>query len=312
VSTKNRLHEIVIQSIDLVPRGGNKKKIFLKKSGETMGEFTVESLQEIEEIIKEELENEEKIIKEAKLEKISDKAKNAIKSILRLAANYKEEIGDDVMKKLASLAGYGYPAPEKKQDDNDKDKDKEKNPFTKPYPEVKKAARDFVPTDKREEFDKIMKSFEVKDTPVVDDPQVLALMKKDEDSQKRIRKLEQDTEIRKVEVRIEKELKNLNTVPEKFAPLLHTIEKALNDDQKKEFNEILKAADKQAEKGTALLKELGSDQGDPEAGSAYEKIQKIAKEKVKVDPGLTIEKAEMLAMEENTDLYDQYEKEQRN
>lgn len=73
---------------------------------------------------------------------------------------------------------------------------------------------------------------------------------------------------------------------------------------------IVKALDAAAAQG-GVLQTLGTDRGDPAAGSALAKIEARAQEIVKAAPGTSIEKARTQAMHENPALYEEAEAERR-
>jgi hypothetical protein len=105
----NRLHDLQVDEVSLVPRGANRKKFLILKSmlgGDAMDQSMIER------ILDADLEDEERVDAVLKAQGLSDKARNAVKGALRILNAFKDELPNDILNTLASLAGYGYaPAP---------------------------------------------------------------------------------------------------------------------------------------------------------------------------------------------------------
>ncbi|HUT62198.1 MAG TPA: hypothetical protein VNA25_30530 [Phycisphaerae bacterium] len=96
---------------------------------------------------------------------VSDKAKNAIKGALRLLNAYKDEVGEDVLKKLASVAGFGFAeAKTKSVEDEEKEARAKADALKKAEDEKKKAAgKDALPAEvltlaKAGDYEAVMKA----------------------------------------------------------------------------------------------------------------------------------------------------------
>lgn len=134
---------------------------------------------------------------------------------------------------------------------------------------------------------------------------------------------EQDTKIAKMQEREEeaesiaksrKEVPNLvGTTHEEFGPLLRRIAKGKTTD--KDEAEILRLMKAYAEfaKSSKLLGEIGASggSGSETEGSAWDRVQSIAKRFVKEGKAKTEREAVDLAWKENPDLYKQHMKERR-
>lgn len=111
-------------------------------------------------------------------------------------------------------------------------------------------------------------------------------------------------------VAIAKGMPSIVTVPDKVGPVL----KRIADNSQEDFQAIeavLKAANALLEENNLLLKEVGAagEGSSTGTGSAWEQIEKEAKDLMKSDPSLTEAKAIRKAMDNNPSLYELYQKE---
>lgn len=96
-----RLAELDTLEVSLVTKGANKKRFALIKSeGADMDAM-------IEAVLKVDLEGEDKVDAVLKAEGYSDKAQKAFKAMYKLAAGFKDEMPEGMMKRLAKMCGYG-------------------------------------------------------------------------------------------------------------------------------------------------------------------------------------------------------------
>lgn len=111
-------------------------------------------------------------------------------------------------------------------------------------------------------------------------------------------------------VAIAKGMPSIVTVPDKVGPVL----KRIADNSQEDFQAIeavLKAANALLEENNLLLKEVGAagEGSSTGTGSAWDQIEKEAKDLMKSDSSLTHAKAIRKAMDNNPSLYKQYQKE---
>lgn len=224
---------------------------------------------------------------------ISDKAQKAVKVALQALSSVKNELGDDIMKKLA--AAGGFPAPkddEKKKPEGDKEMtEKSKDKGSDPMALVKKnddGTADFT------------------DVPENVRPLVEQLWKQNEETaqraaeNERILKEERDTRVLKEYVHKAEGFKHLGVDPEKFGGILKSASEKLSTEEFAELNRVLKAAD---EKMAPLFKELGTGGDGEEDTSAYAQLEKKAEEIQKSSDGsLTKQQAFTKALDLYPDL----------
>lgn len=94
--------------------------------------------------------------------------------------------------------------------------------------------------------------------------------------------------------------------PDDFGIILRKIDGALDDEERKKFDELLKAADAAIKEGN-LLAEVGS--GDRPGASVEAEVQKLAEEMVENEPGLSIQVARGRVWKAHPELASAYEKE---
>ncbi len=298
--SKAFLSDLWPDEISVVPRGGNQKKIFLKKvnGGNNM---TNEELI----LLKEKIDNAKdmKEVAEA-IEKaeLSDDDKKTIKGAMKLLSSV-QDVPKSLMQQLSAMAGYGYPEPEKKQGDKE---DKEK--MKKELNELVKEVSALVKEDSFDKFNELLESNKldkVEKATKEDNPEVVKLMKERKEQEERILKMEKQI-LRKEYEEKAKEFKNLNIKKEQFTDILMKVEigEKLSDDERKGFSEMLKAADKQLDENNTLLKELGNDNNEP--SDAEVKLEKEADKLMKANTKLSKEAAIVEVLESNPKLYDEY------
>jgi hypothetical protein len=143
--------------VSLVKRGANKKRIALTKGLET-------SMEKILEILKSyKAEGEAKLDELCRVAKMSPEATDALKSMLKLAMAYQEELPPELMKQMMALAGVEQEAPPPAPTPTDKSVDVLKSLDGKVKVAVEavlKAQRDEVQKQqkKNEELESIIKA----------------------------------------------------------------------------------------------------------------------------------------------------------
>lgn len=264
--------------VSLVKRGANLKKRFpvYKMEEEKMDEI-------IKTVLESETDNEAALVDFMKAAKISEKGMTAARGALRILNAFKEEIPNDLIRKLEDLAGYEkpddkYPEPEKKS--------------------VKKADDGNKP-----------------ELP----PEVQAILKQQNDELTAVKKqaeesaaaLKTERDARELQGWVEKARNELSHFPGKSAEDLGRVLKALHDvnpDLAKEQFEQMKTASETIKK-SALISEAGTfGSAGNGAGSAWDQIQKMADSMIQKseDPRFSKEKALSKVMELRPDLYQRY------
>lgn len=307
-STINLLTNVKTAKVSLVKRGANKRQFAIFKSEKTMPDDNTIPMEEMEEIFKAivetEAEGEEKLEDIFKQEKLSPKAMNAVKGALRLLGAYKEEVGGDLMKKLAAAAGYGYAAPKKQEPKKEPEKKQKKKDEEHKYPMAK--ALDGLPDELREQLEPVFKAQQD-----LYDEEIAKAEKHAEDADKRTEEvakaLKTERDQRQTQEWIAKSEDELSHFPGKSSEELGKMLKALHDVNPEmataQFESMKAASD--AIKESDLLKTAGT--GTAPGGSAYQKIQEMVKAKIaKSGDTMTPEQAEVEIMKEDPVLYEKY------
>ena len=282
----NRLSDLKVVEVSLVPKAANKKKFLLFKS-----ETEVTDMPNMEEILKAvletELDNDEEVDKVLKAS-LSDKAANAVKGALRLLGAYKDELPKDIMKTLAGLAGYGYPAPAGKA--QKEEKTVSGKPITKENGSIDLES---VPEEVR--------------------PAITALWKENQEAVKKAAELEKalteehDHQMIREFIVKANEFKGLPIKPEEFGPVLKSIAEK-DPEAYAKLDEVLKAADEAAIQAK-LLEELGASGVSP--SSSMGKIEAMAATVVEKDASMTREQAMDKVLMEHPELYNEYRTEHK-
>lgn len=283
-----RLKDLDVIEVSLVPKGANRRRFLLFKSEEE--EDPMEEI--LKAILETPLENEAKVEEVLKAANLSEKAKGAVRGALKILSAYKDELPKDIMKTLAGLAGYGYPEPTQKQKGKDDDDDKKKK-YGYPAPVKKEdGSWDFsgVPEEVRPMVEALWKEH-------------LEEVKKREELE-RVLKEERDKQARKEFIqKAATEFASLPTKPEEFGLVLKGLaEKAPEEYAKLEG--VLKAADEAIRK-SALFSEIGCSGGFG-GGTAMTKIEAAANSLVQKDANMTREQAIAKALEVHPELYTEY------
>lgn len=141
----------------------------------------------------------------------------------------------------------------------------------------------------------------------IDDPaiadEIVALRKRAATAEGRLAASDEETEIRKAAERISDEMPNLPVSAKGFAPLLRKIDKALDDDERRELHRILRASS--AAFKMALETVTGVGQGDAASSDDPEaELDRLAKQKAEAD-GMPYARAydAVLKSEEGRALY---------
>lgn len=286
MTTINALTDLETLEVSLVKRGANKKMFALAKSEDAMNGF--------DDVLKAVLETEtddEGKIAEAFGKDLSERGVGAVKGALRLLSAFKDELPQDVIARLAKIAG------EEGEDDE----------------EEKPAADD--PAEKQEgedyEYDspteKTMKTEELPEGVRAD---VEKLFKSHKDAVEKAAKLEELLQAERGE-RIRRDFvakaeKQFGAIPGKTAAEIGLLLKSVHDVDAKageQLEELLTAANDVIAK-SGLLAEAGSSK--PSNGNAWERIEAIAKGIRDADPKVSVAKSMDLAMNQNPELYAEY------
>lgn len=318
------LTEVEVQEVSLVDRAANKRKfLMLKAQGKgaknmNTNELILDVEEGMEDIIKAIALVEDPGEQEAEIEKmaaLSDKSKRACKMALRLLNAVKTDMPNDIMKKLAEMAGYGYAAPEKKEATA-----KQQEGYAKPQEDEQtveqkkakaKAEEDKLKAAAAAGKGKTNYGYKLKKdgTPDFEDmpqemrPMVESLWKQSEDSIRKAQALEntlhQEREERRTKEFIAKAagFEHLSIEADKFGPILKKVAEALDETEFNEMNRILKAADDSL---GVVFKEIGSN-NEPDESNIYVKIDKEAVKIAKRD-GITREQGYVKALDENPEL----------
>lgn len=259
------LRELEVGEVSLVDKAANKRKFLLVKSEKGGNEMPMteiilscdeskedilksvaemddsqvallKSVMELDEsqatLFKSLLEPGDESIEELKKAKMSEKAVAAVKAALKALRGVKEELPEDIMKKLAACGGYAYP--EEKAMDGEKDKEKDK---------MKKEFGGFV-IQKNEDG-----TTDFSNVPEEVRPLVKSLWEKNEESAKkaedaeRIAKAERDARIMKEFVTKAEGLQNLSNDPITLGAILKSASESLTADQYTELQRVLDAAE---------------------------------------------------------------------
>lgn len=226
---------------------------------------------------------------------LSDKAAQAVKASLRILNAFKEELPKDVMGGLAQLAGYGYPEPEIVD--------------MAASAEAKACGEPGKKTTAEEQMRKSMDAL-----PAEVKAQLETLWKEREEAKVREDKLAKELKASRDE-QLRKDLvakaeKDFGKVPgmsadEKGALLmqLHTL-----DPQIAASVEKLMAASQEALSKSALLEERGKSAAANAATvlDSWAKIEKLAKELVSKDSGMSQAKAVDAVLRQHPELYQEY------
>ncbi len=111
----NKLTELDTLGVSLVKRGANRKRFALAKAEEPMDEIEI-----LKAVLEDdtEFENAEQVAEAIEKAQLSAKAQSAVKGALRLLNAFKDELPEDTLDMLATMAGF--PSPSSKTMDEDK------------------------------------------------------------------------------------------------------------------------------------------------------------------------------------------------
>lgn len=275
-------HDLIIsgllQEISFVPRGANGKEYLFAKEHEMKGDI----LKSIAETSDEEL---LKALSEAKLDKESLDVLEAVGSILK---TYKDKLPAESLAILAKACGYPEPkVPEKKKEEGKGDDEKDET-----YGCTKEQLEKMDPGT-RAIIEKMMGRIDASDKEAKESAKLAKELKEDQLNKEYFEKAQ-----------VLKHIPGL--VPADHGPIM----KALGESEPeafKKFYDILKAVDALLEK-SKVWDEIGSGQ-DGKGGSAFSKLEKIAKGLIAKDATLDEDEAFNKACEMNPDLADEALKE---
>lgn len=260
-------------------------------------------------VIESEHDNEKDLDEIFKQLKVSEKGQAAAKSALRLLAAFKDELPNDLIAKLESLAGF------KKQNE------KEDEEYKYPEPEKKEKVKkwlDAMPDEIKKAFDlekltPVDKGSDMKDV----SPELQAILKSQADKVKELetkneeitKSLKDERDKRELEQWIAKCEKELSHYPGKSFEEMGKILKSLhevNPELANEQFEQMKKASELIEK-SEILKVAGHSFGN-NTGSAWAEIEKAAAELIQkaADTELTKAQAITKVIDNNPELYNKY------
>lgn len=282
------------QEVSAVKAGANLKKRFpVTKQEEIVPDQTNEEI--LKAVVGIEVDEEAQLSDFFEKSKMSEGAQEATRGIQRILAAYKDEMSSDVLKELAKISGYAEPVekkePDKKKEFPPKPDEEEEEDMKEKEKEVKKGMSP--------EIEAIFKAQE----------QQLEELKKSNESASAALKVEKDKrELAEWTAKAENELSHY---PGKSSAELGTMLKSLHDANpeaaKEQFTLLKSASDALKESG--ILKEAGNANAKGAgAGSAWDKIQKMAEGLVEksAEESFTIEKAYRLVIQRNPGLYKEY------
>jgi hypothetical protein len=333
----NSLHEVEVVEVSLVDKAANKRKFLVTKSdkgGHTMTDelvlnveneevanvlksitemdgdkiAAIKSLSELDQdtlatLMKYESDDEDLT---AAIQKagISDKAQKAVKVALQALSAVKDELGGDIMKKLAAAGGFPFPAGDKKKpEEDDKMTEKQKTQKSAEGGDVMALVK--KDADGNADFS---------DVPENVRPLVAQLWKQNEEAIRKaeetetILKQERDQRVLKEFIQKAEGFQHLGVEPTKFGAILKACKESLDESMFTELERVLKTAD---EKMAPLFKELGTGGEGDDDQSAYAQLEKKAQEIRKSEGSLSFEQAFVKAVDQNPDLA-QKEREERN
>ncbi|MCP4603225.1 MAG: hypothetical protein GY847_22370 [Proteobacteria bacterium] len=261
--------------LSLVDKGANLKSSFpiTKSKDQTMDKDIIKAVLETAD------DSEEGLDELFTKSEVSDEGKNALKGALRLLKGYEDQIPADALNGFGDLLGLKAPEPVKKAE--------EVEPVEEP---------------KGEEMDEaIQKQFA--DMQELHKAEITTLK---EGAVKLTEQLEKSEDIRKQNewsVKVEKSLGHYpGKTPEELTKSLFELEKA-NPEMAAEHFKVMSEVSENMRKSELMTERGSSAIG---GGTAYEKIQKMAKGLVEKDAKLSLEDAEAQVIESNPELYDEY------
>jgi len=297
------LPEINAFEVTVCRQGKNNKKRFpiWKAQEDRMDNFNVI----LKSVLETELDEEANLDELFKGAELSEKAMNAIKSATRILMAFKDEMPEDVMTKLAKLAGYKGPEKTEKGCDMDEEMKKQLDDLTaenaKLKADIEKAKGDTDDGDDTQ-LDDLRKAY---------DERLETLQKSNEELAKSLEAEKDARNLAGWKERVEKEASHYpGKSADEMAAILQRVEKVDADLAKAQFEDMVKASE--ALKASDLLKSAGA-VGVPAGGSAWDKIEKMADGLLEksTDAEFTKAKAISLVLERNPELYTEYEAEQR-
>jgi len=300
----NRLTDIDVAEVSLVGKPANKRSFLVFKSEEggnkQMADFTLsESLMAV---LQKEAENEADVMAILEKADISQEAKDAMRNALRLMYEFRDEVPEEFLNRMAGYAGVSIreianAGNRRNNPDHYDDKNKNKS-------KAKKGLDGYPEPVKKEDG-----SFDLSGITEEQQPIIEALWKQAEKSELLEKQLKEEQDQRLVKQFIEKaqSFDNLPIQASEIGPVF----KAIAEKAPKEFEQIdslLKAVD-EALAQSKLYKEVGSNhQG---ASNAWDKVEQMAAGIVQKDESISKEQAITRVLEQNPQLYSEYLAEKR-
>jgi len=284
---KKRLKNLSVAEVSIVGKPANGKSFLLAK-GEEM-----QLAEKLQNIMSTPFDTEEKFLELLSKQEgeMSDDAKSALMSSMRMLMAYVEELPDGLMQMIQQALGIEEDVTESASDEATEEA-KDTNEDQQTNEQMQKAIGE-LPSEVKEKIENLFKEKE-------------QAMEKIETIQKQ---LDEEKQAKIQKQFVEKAGDEWKHLPGINAENLGSIVKKLHDldgDLAKSFEAILKSADTAIANG-GQFDEIGKKVADENAnGTAYERIRKQAQSLVDNGNAATIEKAIDVVMQSNPNLYQEY------
>ena len=292
---KKKLKNLSVVEVSLVGRPANGKTFLLAK-----GEQKMQLSETLQNIVSTAFDTEEKFLEALKKEEIelTDEAKSALMSAMRMLAAYSEELPSDLMGIIRQSLGM---EDETKADEVESEKSAETEPTEK---------QERLEAETQDDVDEVTKAIE--NLPEDIKSTVENLWKEKQEAIEKMEQVEKELEQEKQE-KIRKDFvtkaeKEFSKVPSVNAEELGSLLKQLHDvdeDLCNKFSEIFKATDAAMNAG-GLFDEIGKKTVTDDGANAYDKMRASATALVANGQATTIEKAMDVVMKSNPKLYQDY------
>lgn len=281
---KKKLKNLLIDRVDLVGKGDNPEAhITLFKNSDNP-----EGGESIEEIVK-------------RFEKRLEEALSKTKGVEEMfdIKKFKEELPEDQRKGLEKYLETLESAEIKKLNKQLEEKDSAIADMTETVAELKKAAEE---NDSNGTTEDVIKELPEDVRKMVEDS-----VAKAKAAEERIQKLEDDS-LNKEYIEKASVFEALPVNAQDIGPVFKRVAQVSKEDYDK-LEALLKAADEQLVQNNILLKEVGAGGANSVEQPAWEKVEAAAKELVAADSTMTQEQAIAKVLQDNPDLYAEYQKE---
>ncbi len=285
----NKLTELDTLGVSLVKRGANRKRFALAKAEEPMDEIEI-----LKAVLEDdtEFENAEQVAEAIEKAQLSAKAQSAVKGALRLLNAFKDELPEDTLDMLATMAGFPSPSSKTMDEDKQQTTKGEEMPEEQEVVKSEETVEVQVPAEIKEKMEALWKS------------QQEAIAK----AEKLEAALKTERDERLVKEFVAKSADEYANIPGKAEDLGLLIKSLYDLDAERAvaIEAVLKGAN--AAIGTTLLNDIGSGKAPAvSTGSAWEQINQMAESMVEKSAS-PVSKAAMIAkaLEQNPKLYNEY------